>query len=314
MVRRVGIVLAATTALLAGLVTAPVALAGTCPGPCLALTVSNDLNAPPQASTVDYIPGWAVLHGTRSWFFSMEAASALTATNASISVHTGYPKSNFPGVTSFPVSRSTTALNPGQTLSLGLNSTIGETFSAGFSSSRVMSPGVIPAAGGHQTVQVAFKRTTAVDCAAGVASCGFNGNLVTGLAGASVQTVTAPSNLNQSEIFSSNVTGPGADWTVNNPILGKLYVVTVTIKLPARAHSYQYKPWLAIDLSGAGPHGCQVDPCTALATTQVTLADPSLDGATPGAGRITFSAKQFFEWDEGGPPRNVQVRFSGLIH
>jgi hypothetical protein len=318
-VRKIRIVIAALVALLAGLVAAPIALAGTCPGPCLAVGVSDILNGAPQASSVDSISGSKVLHGTRGWFVQMNNASTLTTTNASISVQSGYPASKFMGVSSLPVSTSAATLSPNQQLGLNLNSTIGVAFAAGFNSSRAMSPGVVPAGGGHQVVKVTFTRTSSTACITntpGLEGCAYIGDLETGLAGASVETVAAPSNLNQSEGFTSKLTASGANWTLNDPILGKKYVVTVLISLPARAKSYHYKPMLGLDLGASGPHGCGSpggDPC-ATPTTHVTLSDAALDGATLGAGQITFSVDQSFEWDEGGPPREADVRCSGLVH
>jgi hypothetical protein len=41
-----------------------------------------------------------------------------------------------------------------------------------------------------------------------------------------------------------------------DPILGKKYVVTVLVSLPARAKSYHYKPMLSLQLGASGPRGC----------------------------------------------------------
>ena len=315
--RRCRAVLVAAIALLGGLLPVHPALAGTCaPGACLGLGVADVAEAT-QAPSIDSAAGSQVLNGSRSWFFQVKNASTQSATHASISVQTGYPPSSFRGVNSVPVSTTMPSLDPGQQLELDLNalsSTIPVSFSPGFDSSRVMNPTDIPPGGATQSVQVAFTRTDSSACITnnpGMEGCSFGGDLDTGLAGAAVVGLDAPSNLNQSEGFSSSMRSDHATWGLNDPVLGKQYVVTLRISLPDRGVAYHYKPFVGLALSATGPHGCQQDSCVG-PTTRVTLPDSTLDGPTAGAGQLAFSVDQPFMWDEGGPPRDNSVRYTGL--
>jgi hypothetical protein len=317
-VRRKGqAAVAAMLAVSAGLIVTPVALAGTCTNPCVGIAiVDNESNI--QPSSVNSVSGTKVLHGMRSWSFGMTNGNSVATTNASLSVESGYPASDFAGVSSFPVTASSATLGPNKTLGFDLNSTIGVAFSSGFNSSRAMTPTVIPAKGGNQSVKVTFKRTNASACPTnmpGLEGCGFQGHLGPGLAGAAITAVIAPKNLNQKEGFSSSFTASGANWNLNDPILGKQYALTVVISLPKEANSYHYKPEFDLSLSAAGGHGCGGtggDTCVG-PTTTVTLADATLDGPTPGAGKITFSIAQAYLWDEGGPPLQTSVTYSALF-
>ncbi|MHB8398327.1 MAG: hypothetical protein ACYDCI_05255 [Candidatus Limnocylindrales bacterium] len=131
--------------------------------------------------------------------------------------------------------------------------------------------------------------------------------------------MAGPSNLNQQEGFSSGIDPSGANWNLNDPILGKTYTVTVTISLPDLGHSYVYKPSIALQLSqtGSGPSGCHTtsanspDACVG-PKSSVTVPDPSLNGATAGAGQVTLSVDQSVTWDLGGPGTVTEVRYTGL--
>lgn len=315
--RKVQVAVAAMFAVAAGLIATPVALAGNCTNPCVGIGVV-DQESSFQPSSVNSVSGTKVLHGTRSWSFGMSNENTVAATNASLSVESGYPASDFVGVTSFPVTASSATFGPNQTLGVDLNSTIGVAFSSGFNSSRAMTPTVIPAKGGQQSVKFTFKRTNSSACITntpGLEGCSFGGNLATGLAGAAITAVVAPKNLTQKENFTSNFTASGANWNLNDPILGKQYAVTFLISLPKEASSYHYKPEVGLYLTSAGGHGCGGaggDTCVG-PTNTVTLPDATLDGPTPGAGQITFSVDQAFIWDEGGPPLLTSVSYGALF-
>lgn len=297
-----------------GLLWAPTALAGTCgPSPCLGLGITDESRAS-QPPSVDAVSGSQTLQGSRAWFFQIQNSyGAGTATNASISVQSGYPASSFVGVTSFPVSTSTAVLGPNQALALSLNSSIPASFTSGFDSTRSMSPQVVPAGGGPVSVQVTFTRTDSTTCITntpGFEGCNYSGTLQPGLNGATVLSLSGPLNLDQSEGFSSNVQPFGASWSLNDPILGKTYSLTVNLSLPDLGHAYVYKPFVNLDLTDSGPHGCEQDTCAGPSTT-LTLADPTLDGGTLGRGQLTFSVDQSFMWDEGGPLPQTSLQYTG---
>jgi len=316
--RRFGAVLAtAVVAASAGFVSAPVALAGTCPGPCLGLSFGDNATAVRPAG-VDVTQGSEVLQGLRSWGLAIhnDQYDTVAATHAVINVQTGYPASSLEG----PLSASTAALGP-VVLGLDVNSTIPVAFTPGFDSTRSMSPEVIPAGGGRQLVRVTFTRTDASACQTnipGQEGCGFIGVLdLAGLAGAAIVAVAGPSNLDQSESFVSNLQPSGANWTMGDPILGKTYTVTATISLPDLGHAYVYKPSVMLTLGDSGPTGCHstsansLDTCAG-PTMSVTVPDATLDGATPGAGKVTFSVDQSVIWDIGGPRPDTSVLYAGL--
>ena len=312
--RQFGLLLAAAVvAASVGLASAPVALAGTCPNPCLGVGFI-DWESASFPADVDSSQGSEVLQGLRSWSVSIGERSQ-AATNAAISIQSGYPASSLKG----PLSASAAVLD--QSLGLDLNSTIPVSFSPGFDSARSMSPAVIPAGGGQQSVQVTFRRTDASACVTnipGLEGCRFEGNLPSGWAGAAIVAVAGPSNLNQKEVFSSNWQPSGANWYLGDPILGKTYTVTVTISLPDLGRSYVYKPFVGLSLDDSGPHGCPgpnelgtKDTCVG-PTKRVTRPDATLDGATPGSGVATFSADQSFIWDLGGPRPGTKVSYDAL--
>lgn len=316
--RRFGAVLAAAAlAASAGLMSAPMALAGTCPGPCLGLSFGDDASAVRPAG-VDVTQGSEVLQGLRSWGLAIhnDQYDTVAATHALINVQSGYPASTLEG----PLSVSTAALGP-VVLGLDVNSTIPVTFIPGFDSTRAMSPEVIPAGGGSQLVQVTFTRTAASACQTNIPSeegCGFEVVLgLDGLAGASIAAVTGPSNLDQGETFTSNLQPSSANWNMGDPILGKTYAMTATINLPDLGYAYAYKPSVMLTLGDSGPTGCHstsansLDTCAG-PTMSVTLPDASLDGATPGAGKVTFSVDQSVIWDIGGPRPDTSVLYAGL--
>jgi len=178
-----------------------------------------------------------------------------------------------------------------------------------------MTPTLIPAKGGTQSVKVTFKRTSSSACInniPGDEGCNLKGDLGTGLAGAAITAVVAPKNLNQKEGFGSSFTASGASWNLNSPILGKQYTVVISIRLPKQSTSYHYKPEVDLNLSAAGGHGCGQDTCVG-PTNAVTLPDATLDGPTPGAGKISFSVDQAFIWDEGGPPLQTSVSYGSMF-
>jgi hypothetical protein len=283
--------------------TAGPVLAGGCGSPCLGVGVADVLNSS-LPSSVDSVSGSQVLAGHRSWNMSLQSTPGSgTATNASISVQSGYPPALFNGVSAFPVTTSTAAIGPNQELDLSLNGGITASFATGFDSARTMSPALIPSAGGQQTVRITATRTDPSACITNIAGqegCTLSGNIATGMPGAAIVSVSPPANLNQSEQFSSNTNPLGVDLHLNDPILGKAYSVTVVISLPSRGHPYFYKPTVGLSLGSPGPHGCQQDVCSG-PSTSATIADPTLDGAVPGAGQVTVSADQAFIWDQGGP-------------
>jgi hypothetical protein len=303
--RRLGIVLAATVvAISVGLVSAPVALAGTCPGPCLGVGGMDGSTAIRPAG-IDSTASSEVLDGLRVWHFNIDDQYPVATTNATISVQSGYPASSFGG----PLLVSTPVLNhSGQSLDLDLISTIPVSFSPGFDSTRSMDPAVIPVGGGQQSVQVTYTATNAANC--GPNGCLFGGGLTTGLGGGgAIGKVTGPSNLNQQGNFIQNPGPAGVNWTFAG-VLGKTYTVTVTLNLPDLGHAYSYKPSVWVLLGGFAPQGCGPnggDKCTTSPTKSLTLADATLDGGTPGAGKVTFSSDQPFLWDAGTPPRQASI-------
>ena len=298
------------------------ALAGTCQAPCFGLGVTDRESARRPAS-VDSTAGSATLSGQRGWSFQLGNTYAGNgqATNAAISVSSGYGPSLFDAgcsgtaVGSFPYVSSQGVLAAGQSLSTDLCSTIPVTFAPGFDSGRSMTPLLIPAGGGQQSVAVTVALTDPAMCRTGGGSpeCGFGGQvLAAGPAGASVASITGPANLDQGESFQADPSsGPGVSWNLNGPVLSKRYTVTVVLNLPNLGSPYSFKPVVDLNLGDSGPHGCQVDVCGGPATS-VSIADPTLDGPTAGSGRITFSADQSRLWDQGGPPTTTRVHYTGL--
>ena len=290
-------------------------LAGSCTAPCLAVGISDNVNVnlPP---TADSLSGAESVTGLRSWLFSLSNASGSPVTNASITVNGGYPASDFVPPASLPATASQAVLNPGQELDLNLRSTISTTFSTRFDSSRSVLPLLIPPGGAEQLVTVTATPVDAGTCRInpfGDTECALLGDLQTGLAGAAVVSVTAPANLDQGELFHASSPAPGvATWVLNGPQLGKSYTFTVLLSLPDRDRPYVYKPWLNLDLTDAGPHGCLADPCID-PTSTISIPDATLDGSAPGSGSVTFSADQPSQWDTGGPPSTTGVHYSGVV-
>ncbi len=250
-----------------------------------------------------------------SWLFSIFSQGSLT--NPSITVNSGYPSSDFPGISGFPVTQSQSSLAPGQVMSLALPSSIVTRTTPGFDSSRSVDTRLVPAGGGQQVVTVSVDLTDARYAPGGVLQIAFPMD-VAGEAGA-CGTTTAASSAPFSA--SCSVSGDGTvHWAtcvsncdgslqLNDPVV---FTAILSIPNPSPRPIIHVPPALIGAFSGGvgGP-----DTCTDAGTTSsYTTTEPSLDGSTPGDGSATFSIGDVgLDW-LNCPIDVYHVNYAGLSH
>jgi len=225
-------------------------------------------------------------NGFNMWNYSSDAL------NASISVASGYDPSVL-SATSLPIVQSQPSLpTGGGHLGLqveGFDPTT--TAVAGCDTSRSLLPLMVPVGGGQQTFTVTFRCTDPVITNVGA-------QFYVGVPGATVVSFTPPSNLDQEEQLSAPgplPTSAGAfGLDIGQIVTGKTYTASFVLQVPNPfGIPFANKP--EID-SGENPNvpnaGCLA--CGPQST--ITVPVPNLDGSTPGAGSVTFSAGEPHVW------------------
>lgn len=281
---------------------APATLAGTIPtAPVVNVTVDAGVAAGVPAST-DSVAAGTTLDATAYWDLGIGNPLSQTVTNPTISVASGYdpslldPDYGDPAA-ALPIVFGQPALSGESKLDHGLGSTIDRTEQPGCDTARAVSPLVVPVGGGQQTI------TFTIRCndAAGTA---VNGGLFVGVPGATLVSFVGPLNLDQGE----TLFGPPGSWFGNpgdvnagfgigleNLVAGKTYTFTTVIQTPNPfGVAFVQKPDITLEeqvprLSGCV--GCGVP------STSITVAEPTLDGASTGAGQVTFSAGESHVWN-----------------
>ena len=252
----------------------------------------DNVDVPPTTTSVQ---ATAVQNGYRSWFSTIGNYTQAPVSNATVSIMSGYDPSLFEGVTSFPVTGTIASIDPGQgwfgpSLNPAQNpyQTLPVTYSLGYDSTRTVSPSVIPAGGGQQTVTIAL---TPVDARYGPApnrTVNFNIFISSPLPGVTVASFTNPSNLDQGETLQTGSNSFAIfHWGLGAPVLGKQYTFTATLNVPNPSGvPFDYRPLVqfAGDLLTTICDGCT--------GSTVTVKDPTLDGNVPGSGAMTFSVAE----------------------
>ena len=230
------------------------------------------------------------------WGFNMQNYSSDALTNPTISMASGYdPSVLYPSwdgpATALPIVRSQPSLPPGSGFGLGGGGFVPVTAVAGCDTSRSLSPLMIPVGGGQQTLTVTFRCTDP-----GVTGVG---NQIYALPGATVVSFTPPSNLDQGEQL--NTPGPlptpafGFGIQIDRIVTGKTYTASVVLQVPNPfGIPFANKPDVDSD-EGYDQPSADCFACGPQST--VTVPVPNLDGPTPGAGSVTFSAGAPHVWN-----------------
>ena len=234
-------------------------------------------------------------NGFNMWNYSSDAL------NASISVASGYDPSVLFNLltdapaTSLPIVQSQPSLPPGGGhLGLqvgGFNPTA--TAVAGCDTSRSLSPLVVPVGGGQQTFTVTFHCTDPVITDVGAQF------YLEGLPGATVVSFTPPSDLQDGEQL--NAPGPlpesaGAfGLNIGQIVTGKTYTASFVLQVPNPfGIPFANKP----EIDSGENHNVPDAGCFACGPqSTITVPVPNLDGPTPGAGSVTFSASEPHVWN-----------------
>jgi hypothetical protein len=228
-----------------------------------------------------------------NWDFYMNNGSGGSVSNPTVTVDSGLPTSVFgPSQLqpiSFPISCGVPSIGSQQALS-AFSGQLQETstptaytptnFTMGYTTERDVSPLSVPAGGGQQTVTA---RVTLVDPRYSSGNVNINVNI----GGTSVVSMSGPSPLTHGENLSSS---PGkfgsASWSLSRPALNVEYDFTATLYV---ANPYgipwTHLPLVQFDVPVFGP---AVNVCPG-SDVQVCIADPTLDGARPNAGRASYS-------------------------
>ena len=302
-IRGLGIVRLPRVVLLAMALAVPAGIPLAIPGPASAqqgpnsdlqaLEVANHaVSLPPDATSVQ---AGTTQSGNRLWDFFLGNSSQTSVTSPTITVSSGWSPSLFPEISSFPVTGSQASLAPGDVLSLlptgALNSDIPVSFTAGYDSTRTVSPSDIPAGGGQQTVVITMTLTDARYTPPPDGNVGIIVNLASPVPGASIASTTDPANLDQGEILQ---TATGAafpfglfEWRLGSAQLNKQYTFTAVLNVPnPSGQPFGYRPDVLVSAD------TDTFLCDACAGSTVTVKDPALDGNVPGSGSATYSVAE----------------------
>lgn len=196
--------------------------------------LSADLPATTTAN-----PATSALTGTRNWQFFPGNQSGSAVSNLSVSVNSGLDPTKFywaGPVSSFPVTRSTPTLAAGQSWDADgvITSTVPVNFTAGYDSTRTVSPPAIKVGGDKQTVTITV---TPQDAGYSTTFGQFIIFVRSDLAGVTLVpgSDTLPGNLDQGE-QASTMTGTGAliAWQLSGdrPRVGKTYTFSAQLDVP----------------------------------------------------------------------------------
>ena len=251
-------------------------------------------------ANVNDIASATTLTGQRNWFaLGIGSTGPVPNTvgdeNPTVSVASGYDPSLLdpgfgPPASSLPIVFSgQSALNlPQNEGGPGIGSTIEASFQSPCDISRSVAPLTIPVAGGHQTVTYSI-RCTGIDS--------LNVGIGLGVPGASIVSFAPPTNLGQGEqlLAPGLPSNGGGGFGLNGVQPGKLYTFSFVLSVPnPYGVPFTDTPDLKSVIGETQPTGCQG--CGGLHTS-VTIAEPTLDGPTSGAGSVTFSLSDPHIWN-----------------
>ena len=239
----------------------------------------------------DAVQASQVLNGTWSWFFVIDDFG-VAVTNPTIIVDSGFPLSDFPGglggATSFPVTMTEAALNPGESFfgnplaQFGVT-TIPVTMSPGFDSTRSVAPLTIPVGGGNQQLTVTITpRTTGP---------GYKVSVDGAIPGITVSQVSGPSDMNDLQA-------------------GTTYTLVYDVNVPNPfGVPFSFKPNVHVN---GGTSSSSFDCCTG-PTNSISFPDSTLDGGTVGRGHVTYSVDQTVNSWSINMGDFLEVAYDGLV-
>jgi hypothetical protein len=253
--------------------------------------VHNRVYVPPGTSSV---AAGATQTGTLAWDFYLDILpDGTTVTTPTITVDSGYDPSHFGSVSSFPVTYSEADLAPGEQMKFPfMFSDIPVSFTLGYDSTATISPSVIPAGGGQQTVTITFTPTDVR-----YAQDFFAVHINTYVSGVSVVSVTDPDNLTEDEqLLQSEPAEPGGyhvySWGLQGPRLDKTYTFSAVLDVAnPSGEPFEYYPEVFLHGQNLVSVSHHTDPLSS-----VTIKEATLDGDAPGSGTATFSVDQTAIW------------------
>jgi len=262
--------------------------------------IAGDTHLYDFSTDTDSVSGSQPVTLGEGWDFSIRSAQSPQAiTDPTISVSSAYPTSDFPGVTSFPMTQTEPSLPVGGNMDFQLSSTLTTQGTIGFDSSRSVSPLIVAPGGGQQTVTVTVDLSDRydnylqvgfpLDFAGETESCGTASDS----AAASCSANPGGSVTWEGEV--DNPTCSSSCLPINQPLT---FTAILNVPNPS-SNPITYDPSVLIkgstcgDLYNAeGPLGnyCTNALYTFPQTTSITMADPTLDGSIPGSGSVTMSS------------------------
>lgn len=299
----------------------PCTIGGTAYGTDLRAEFDTRFNVdlPPEAIST---AATTVMDGYPSWSGSLSNASPSVVSHPTISFNSGLDPTQFvtpndgAPLASFPFSCGLPSLTTGQQMqSSGIEQRAGTPpgqrvtqplvrDTLGYDSSRSVAPLALPPGGGEQTITVSLTpRDTRFATWSWISIFIDSGPQDT------VVSLTPPSNLDQGETLLSDSGRPS--WSLVAGVLGKTYVFRAVV----RYASPFAVPWTHVP--GVQIYAfTQVTPCNfCFVGPSVSIAIPHLDGATPGAGRVTFGIDETTHtwWDVATKRSYAAKYFGGYI-
>ena len=234
----------------------------------------------------------------RQWDFSILNGSD-NVTSPTVTVNSGYPASDFSGVSSFPVMNTQPSLLPGQSLGVDLPSSIVLQTTAGFDSTRSVTPNTVQPGGTQQTVTISIDLTDSRYALGGQIIIDVPMDVAgeTGICGTTSAGTNPPFGANCSVKPDGTVEWVDCVSNCQGALqVNQLVQFTVLLNVPnASRHAVvHHAPAEVIAYSGGtgGGWNCtQVDPVTGF-----RVDAPSLDGPTPGSGWATFTINESVTW------------------
>ncbi|HLZ48157.1 MAG TPA: hypothetical protein VKR80_05850 [Candidatus Limnocylindria bacterium] len=246
-------------------------------------------------SSVDAVSSSAGLAGTWGFWAQVQNHSGADVTNAMVSIDSGYPATGFASAgqsfAAFPVSLSQASLADGGTVFLDLRqSPLPVSGPSGFESSRSVDQLNVPLTGLQQTTTVSF---TLTDPAYGTPNHYLKLTIESRVPGATLVTLVAPPLVGAGDSVTLFPGPNGGQFVLSSGVLGHTYVFAAILNIPNPfGVVFAHKP--QVDVLSAN---VSAPVCVACGPqTSASLAEPILDGGTPGSGAATASVDQSLPW------------------
>lgn len=247
----------------------------------------------PETTSVD---ATTLQHGSRNWMAIINNQTTSSVNNAAISFMSGYSPSLFDSVASFPVSTNFGTLEPESMQIAKLFANDGSMpvdYTLGYDSTKTTNISSIPVGGGQQTVTITITPKDSRYIPAADSDISFHLFVFadSSIPGVTIASTTGPNNLDQGEDVQTTVDPEQVHWQFGSPQVNKSYTFTATLNVPNDTGApFDFQPIVQLD----GQR--HTDVVSNFEGSSVTVPDPTLDGAAPGSGAVTFSADGTHIW------------------